>query len=137
MENIRYQIENELSLEEFVSILNRSTLGERRPLDDDDRLKAMLKHANLIVTARDGGLLVGIARSMSDFSFFTYLSDLAVDEAYQKKGIGKVLIRETKMAAPLAKLILLAAPKAIAYYPKIGMTRHDHCYLLEDLDRLT
>lgn len=137
MENIRYQIEHELSLEEFVSILNRSTLGERRPLDDDDRLKAMLKHANLIVTARDGGLLVGIARSMSDFSFFTYLSDLAVDEAYQKKGIGKVLIRETKMAAPLAKLILLAAPKAIAYYPKIGMTRHDHCYLLEDLDRLT
>lgn len=137
MENIRYQIEHKLSLEEFVSILNRSTLGERRPLDDDDRLKAMLKHANLIVTARDGGLLVGIARSMSDFSFFTYLSDLAVDEAYQKKGIGKVLIRETKMAAPLAKLILLAAPKAIAYYPKIGMTRHDHCYLLEDLDRLT
>ncbi len=137
MENIRYQIEHELSLEEFVSVLNRSTLGERRPLDNADRLKAMLQHANLIVTARNGGLLVGIARSLSDFSFCTYLSDLAVDEAYQKKGIGKMLIRETKKAAPLAKLILLSAPKAIDYYPKIGMTRHDHCYLLEDLDRLT
>lgn len=137
MENIRYQIENELSLEEFVWILNRSTLGERRPLGDDDRLKAMLQHANLIVTARNGDLLVGIARSLSDFSFCTYLSDLAVDEAYQKKGIGKVLIRETKMAAPLAKLILLSAPKAIDYYPKIGMTRHNHCYLLEEMDRLT
>jgi len=136
MENIRYQIENELALDEFVSLLNRSTLGERRPIDDEDRLKAMLKHANLIVTARDGELLVGVSRSLSDFSFCTYLSDLAVDEAYQKKGIGKVLIRETKEAAPLAKLILLSAPKAIEYYPKIGMTRHEHCYILEELEDL-
>ena len=136
MGNIRYQIENELSLEEFVSLLNRSTLGERRPLDDEDRLKAMLKHANLIVTARDGELLVGVSRSLSDFSFCTYLSDLAVDETYQKKGIGKELIRETKKAAPVAKLILLAAPKAISYYPKIGMERHEHCYMLEELEDL-
>lgn len=136
MENIRYQIENELALDEFVSLLNRSTLGERRPVDDEDRLRAMLKHANLIVTARDGELLVGVSRSSSDFSFCTYLSDLAVDEAYQKKGIGKVLIRETKEAAPLAKLILLSAPKAIEYYPKIGMTRHEHCYILEELEDL-
>ncbi|WP_158861560.1 GNAT family N-acetyltransferase [Lunatibacter salilacus] len=136
MENIRYQIETELALDEFVSLLKRSTLGERRPVDDVERLKAMLKHANLIVTARDGELLVGVSRSLSDFSFCTYLSDLAVDEAYQKKGIGKVLIRETKKAAPLAKLILLSAPKAIAYYPKIGMTRHEHCYILEELDNL-
>lgn len=136
MENIRYQIENELSLEEFVSLLNRSTLGERRPMDDEDRLRAMLHHANLIVTARDGDMLVGVSRSLSDFSFCTYLSDLAVDEAYQKKGIGKELIRETKKAAPLAKLILLSAPKAIEYYPKIGMERHEHCYILEDLENL-
>jgi predicted N-acetyltransferase YhbS len=132
MENIRYQIENELPLHEFVSLLNRSTLGERRPVEDDERIKAMLKHANLILTARDEGLLVGVSRALSDFSFCTYLSDLAVDQAYQKKGIGKALIRETKMAAPLAKLILLAAPKAVNYYPKIGMTRHEHCYTLED-----
>lgn len=136
MGNIRYQIENEITLLEFVSLLNRSTLGERRPIDDEDRLKAMLKHANLIVTARDGKLLVGVSRSLSDFSFCTYLSDLAVDEAYQNKGIGKELIRETKKAAPLAKLILLSAPKAIEYYPKIGMTRHEHCYILEELDDL-
>lgn len=136
MGNIRYQIENEITLLEFVSLLNRSTLGERRPIDDEDRLKAMLKHANLIVTARDGELLVGVSRSLSDFSFCTYLSDLAVDESYQKRGIGKELIRETKKAAPLAKLILLSAPKAIAYYPKIGMTRHEHCYILEELDDL-
>lgn len=136
MGNIRYQIENEITLLEFVSLLNRSTLGERRPIDDEDRLKAMLKHANLIVTARDGELLVGVSRSLSDFSFCTYLSDLAVDESYQKRGIGKELIRETKKAAPLAKLILLSAPKAIAYYPKIGMTRHEHCYILEELEDL-
>lgn len=136
MKNISYQIEPTLSLEEFVSILSRSTLGERRPLHDEERLRQMLKHANLIVTARDGGLLVGLSRALTDFGFCTYLSDLAVDEAYQKMGIGKELIRNTKLAAPKAKIILTSAPKAIGYYPKIGMERHEHCYLLEDVENL-
>lgn len=123
-------------MEEFASLLRRSTLGERRPVDDESRLASMLRHANLIVTARDGDLLVGVSRALSDFSFCTYLSDLAVDSAYQKQGIGKELIRRTKLAAPMAKLILIAAPKAVDYYPRIGMTRHDHCYTLEEVENL-
>ncbi|WP_209330882.1 GNAT family N-acetyltransferase [Lunatimonas salinarum] len=133
---IRYQTEHNLSVGEFASLLQRSTLGERRPVEDTPRLQSMLQHANLIVTARDGDLLVGISRALSDFSFCTYLSDLAVDERYQKQGIGKELIRHTKEAAPLAKLILIAAPKAVGYYPKIGMQRHENCYILEDVNTL-
>ena len=125
---IVYRIENNLSAVEFRDVLIRSTLGERRPVDEPERLQKMLQHANLIVTARDNDLLVGVSRALTDFSYCTYLSDLAVDQAYQKKGIGKELIRRTKQAAPPAKLILPAAPAAVDYYPKIGMTHHAFCY---------
>ncbi len=133
---ITYNIENDLSAEEFRDVLIRSTLGERRPVDDPDRLRSMLKHANLIVTARDGKLLVGISRALTDFSYCTYLSDLAVDKAYQRRGIGKELIRRTKLEASQAKLILLSAPAAIDYYPKIGMAHFEYCYLLDDVNKL-
>lgn len=129
---ISYQIENDLSPVEFRGILESSTLGERRPVHDAVRMEQMVKHANLIVTARDSGNLVGVARSLSDFVYCTYLSDLAVDKEYQKQGIGKELIRQSKLASPGAKLILLAAPRAVDYYPHIGMRRHEHCFILDD-----
>lgn len=133
---IEYKIENDLGAEEFREVLVKSTLGERRPIDEPERLQKMLEHGNLIVTARDNGKLVGVSRSMTDFTFCTYLSDLAVDEAYQKRGIGKELIKLTKLASPKAKLILLAAPAAIQYYPKIGMKQFDFCYYLDDVTDL-
>ena len=94
----------------------------------------MCRHANLIVTARYEGQLVGIARSLSDFTYCTYLSDLAVDLNFQKKGIGKQLIEETRKQAPQGTIILLAAPAAIDYYPKIGMEQYEFCFRLKDMD---
>ena len=131
-----YALEPELSAAEFIDVLNRSTLAERRPVDDPDRIASMLANADLIVTARVDGKLVGVARSVSDFVYCTYLSDLAVDQAFQHQGIGKELIRRTKRETPNAKLILLSAPKAVEYYPKIGMTRHEQCFMLDDVDDL-
>lgn len=133
---IQYAIEENVSVAAFREVLINSTLGERRPVDDPERLSKMLEHGNLIVTARDNGKLIGISRSLTDFSFCTYLSDLAVAEDYQRKGIGKELIRRTKLEAPDAKLILLAAPDAITYYPKIGMTQYEFCYYLDDINKL-
>jgi predicted N-acetyltransferase YhbS len=134
--NIIYQTENDLNHFEFIDILKRSTLAERRPVDDNERIKKMCENANLIVTARFNGKLIGVARSITDFVYCTYLSDLAVDEEYQKKGIGKKLIEETKKQAPQAKLILLSAPAAVDYYPKIGMKKHEHCFILNDIKEL-
>lgn len=133
---ITYQKEELANVTEFTDLLVRSTLGERRPIDNPTRIDKMLQYANLIITARDNGKLIGVARSLTDFAFCTYLSDLAVDEAYQKQGIGKELIRMTKLEAPDARLILLAAPKAIHYYPKIGMNQWEHCYTLMNVDDL-
>lgn len=128
--NTIYQIEKSITTTEFKDILNRSTLAERRPVNDEKRLQAMCSNANLIITARLNGKLIGIARSLSDFAFCTYLSDLAVDKDFQHTGIGKKLIEQTKIAAPDASLILLSAPAAIAYYPKVGMKHFEHCYTL-------
>ena len=133
---IEYQIETNLSVEEFTEVLINSTLGERRPITEPDRIAKMLEHGNLIITARDNGKLVGVSRSLTDFAFCTYLSDLAVDDKYQKQGIGKELVRLTKKEAPQAKLILLAAPKAVNYYPKIGMKQWEHCYVLDNINDL-
>ena len=122
--SIVYAAEPDLSAEEFCSVLVRSTLSARRPVDDLPRLDRMLRHADLILTARDGASLVGISRAITDFSYCCYLSNLAVDVAYQRRGIGRRLIEETHAAAgPLTRLILTAAPGAEDYYPHIGL-RH-------------
>jgi predicted N-acetyltransferase YhbS len=136
LSGIEYQREFTLNADEFVDVLKKSTLGERRPINDSDRIHEMLQNANLIVTARKDGELIGVARSLTDFSFCTYMSDLAVNQKYQKMGIGIRLIKETKMHAPKAKLILLAAPAAVNYYPKTGMTNFPHCFLLNDINEL-
>src|SRR5579884_2417696 len=110
---ILYSTEPGLSAEEFRAVLVASTLAERRPVDDLDRLARMLREADLVVTARDGELLVGISRAVTDFSYCCYLSDLAVDQRYQRQGIGRRLIEETRrLAGEATTLILVAAPAA-------------------------
>ena len=128
---IVYDASRGISEAEFVSLLRRSTLAERRPVDHPGSIAAMLRHANLLCTAWDGDKLVGVARSLTDFEYCCYLSDLAVDQVYQKKGIGRELIRLTQSKlGSRAKLILLAAPKAEAYYPKIGLEAHRSAWIL-------
>lgn len=129
--NIRYATDQSISVDEFIGVLKRSTLGERRPIDDRACIEDMLRHANLLCTAWDEAKLIGVARSVTDFSYCCYLSDLAVDAAYQHQGIGTELIRQTQSrVGPKCKIILLAAPKAEAYYPKIGFTAHRSAWVL-------
>ncbi len=120
----------DLGPDEFIDLLARSTLAERRPVDEPETIRGMLEHAGVIITARLDGRLIGISRAITDFAYCTYLSDLAVDRAQQRRGIGKELIRLTHEAAGLhTHLILLAAPLAREYYPHIGMKPHDSCWM--------
>lgn len=134
MEEIIYSVEKNLDADEFIEVLKNSTLAERRPVNDEKRISSMCINANLIITARLNGVLIGVARSITDFVYCTYLSDLAVDLKYQKQGIGKRLIIETKKQTTQAKLILLSAPAATDYYPKIGMKKHNHCYYIDEIE---
>jgi GNAT superfamily N-acetyltransferase len=127
---IAYRQGNDLDLDQVIDVYVDSTLGERRPVDDRERMARMLEEANLVITAWDGDRMVGISRSVTDWVYCTYLSDLAVRAAYQGQGIGKELVRLTRRATPQASVILLAAPKAVDYYPRIGMTRHDSAWVL-------
>ena len=133
---ITYLPQPKITAQDFIDILDKSTLGLRRPLANLEAMQTMFDHGNVYVGAYDGEKLVGLARVMTDFVFTSYLSDLAIDEAYQHQGIGKQLIVEVKKFIPRAKVILLAAPAAEGYYPKIGMRNHGHCYVLDSADEI-
>jgi predicted N-acetyltransferase YhbS len=134
---IHYRLGNNLDVDEVIDLYAASTLGERRPINDRSRMAAMLKNANLVVTAWDGNLLVGISRSLSDFSYATYLSDLAVRLSHQRSGIGKELIHQTQQAGgPQTRVILLSAPAATNYYPHIGFTQHPSAWMLAGDDAI-
>ena len=127
---ITYRSGNDLDLDSVIELYRASTLGERRPVDDRERMALMLRNANLVISAWDESLLVGIARSVSDFSYATYLSDLAVRVSHQKQGIGRELIRRTQEQGGKATVILLSAPKAVEYYPRIGLKPHPSAWTL-------
>ena len=128
---IEYRYGNELDLDEVIELYRASTLGERRPIDERAIAEAMLRHANLVVTAWDGPLLVGLSRTLTDFLYVGYLADLAVRGSHQRRGIGVELVARTReRMGPRSMLVLLAAPTAVDYYPGIGFTRHDSAWLL-------
>lgn len=132
---IEYRYGNKLDLDQVIELYNASTLGERRPVDDRNIMKDMIEHANLVVTAWDGNQIVGISRTLTDFTYVGYLSDLAVRDVYQRQGIGIELIKMTReKMGPRSKLVLLSAPKAVDYYPKIGFKKHNSAWILDASD---
>lgn len=127
---IVYKVNFNISVEQAIDLYRRSTLGERRPVDNSEIFKMMLENANLIITAWDDNKLIGISRTLTDFGYVAYLADLAVDELYQKKGIGKKLVELTEEnIGPSAFITLLAAPKASEYYSKIGFEQHPRAWI--------
>jgi ribosomal protein S18 acetylase RimI-like enzyme len=130
--SIEYKINGSIATDDFIELLNNSTLGERRPVNDHSCMEGMISNSNLTVSAWDGNSLVGISRCLTDFHYTCYLSDLAVRKTYQKMGIGKELQRLTQnQLGPKCKLILIAAPAANAYYEHIGFENNDRCWVLE------
>lgn len=131
---ITYAIEPDLTADDFIDVLERSGLAERRPVSDRPRVEAMLRNAQLIITARADGALIGVARSVTDFVYCCYLSDLAVDRAWQGHGIGKELMRRTRDAVGEGTMcLLLSAPKAVSFYEAAGLQRHPQAFLFTDL----
>lgn len=129
---ITYRDDAQLSVEQVIELYKKSTLGERRPVGRPDIFAGMIDNADIIITAWDGEQLIGIARALTDYTYVTYLADLAVDEHYQHQGIGKQLIRETeKRTEPECMMVLLAAPKANDYYPKLGFTHNPRAWMLK------
>lgn len=124
---ISYQVEREIDPATVADLFRRS--GIRRPVDDLDRIGLMIDHANLILCAWDEERMVGIARALTDFSYCCYLSDLAVDRAYQKQGIGKGLFDRVKeIVGEEVMILLLSAPEAESYYPHLGFEKAENAW---------
>lgn len=137
MKTVRYAIDRTIDVEQFRDVLIRSTLGERRPIDDHECLRGMLTNTDILATAWDGDVLVGVSRSLTDWSYSCYLADLAVDVAYQRSGIGRQLIDLTQQQlGPQCKIILLAAPAAKGYYARIGFEHNPRAWMLERQQRV-
>ena len=129
---ITYTEHASISPEQAIDLYIRSTLGERRPIDHVETFAAMLANANLTISAWDDKKLIGISRSLTDFAYVAYLADLAVDEHYQRQGIGKRLIEETKKCLkPGCMIVLLAAPKANAYYEHLGFEHNPRAWTMK------
>lgn len=130
--DIAYRDDAKITVEATIDLYKRSTLGERRPVDRSDIFEGMLNNSNLTITAWHGERLVGISRSLTDFTYVAYLADLAVDAEYQRHGIGKRLIHETKRRLGReCMIVLLAAPKANAYYAKVGFEHNLRAWVLK------
>ena len=130
--DVEYKINAAVTTNQFITLLKDSSLGERRPINDEQCIAGMLKNSNLIVSAWLGQALVGVARCMTDFHYACYLSDLAVSKEQQKKGIGKNLQALTQQQlGPKCKLILIAAPIANTYYEYLGFSNNSRCWMLE------
>jgi len=131
MASIEYGINKSVTAGQFIDLLTRSTLAERRPVDDFQCMQGMIENSSLLVTAWRNETLIGVARSMTDFHYACYLSDLAVDSCYQRQGIGKRLQQLTQQQlGPKCKLILISAPAANDYYQQLGFTRNERCWTL-------
>jgi ribosomal protein S18 acetylase RimI-like enzyme len=128
---ISYQLEAEISIKEFQSILEESGLARRRPMDDLNLLERMISGSNLLVTARAEGQLVGLLRGISDHCYRSFIADLAVSQAFQRKGIGRQLLKIAREQAPEARLILFSAEDALSFYEKLGFHLHERCYQLK------
>lgn len=135
--SIQYKVNASITTDQFVALLKMSTLAERRPVEDSECMEGMISNSNLIVSAWHDDHLVGIARSVTDFHFACYLSDLAVSREHQRSGIGKRLqVLTQEQLGPKCKLILLAAPAASDYYKRIGFTHNSRCWVLERESRI-
>jgi len=135
--DISYKVNSPITAEQFIELLKESTLSGRRPIEDKNCMEGMVNNSNLLVTAWHGDNLVGVARSVTDFHYACYLSDLAVDKKYQMRGIGKKLQTITQQQlGEKCILILVAAPTAHSYYEHIGFTNNPRCWVLEPNEKI-
>ncbi|MCA3692628.1 GNAT family N-acetyltransferase [Aquidulcibacter sp.] len=127
---IQYKINPPIPIEEIIRVYDSS--GLKRPTNDFDRISQMYRNSNLVIAAYNEDHLIGVARSLTDFCYCCYLSDLAVQKEFQNMGIGKVLIEKTQEAiGPQTALILLSAPDAMSYYPKIGFSTIENGFIIK------
>ena len=122
--------EERVSAEEYIEFLKRTDLGSQYPKERfDELIRKLVKNVTISLTARnDDGQLVGTLFGLTDYCYWLYVTDLGVDRAYERQGIGSTLMRKAHALAGGEKdiaMYLIANDKAVPFYEKIGMTFSD------------
>lgn len=126
---IIYRLEGRPTTEQIIELYDNS--GLPRPTNDKERIHKMYENSNLIITAWDNELLIGVSRSITDWVWSCYLADLAVRQDYKGKGIGKKLIELTReQVGEQSMILLLSVPAAMEYYPKAGLQKVDNGFII-------
>ena len=128
-DSIRIRSER-VSAEEYTAFLRRTDLGSQYPKERfEERIARLVDSASVSLTARNGdGLLVGVLFGLTDFAYWLYVTDLGVDRDYERRGIGRQLMKEAHELAGGEKDIavyLIANENAVPFYEKYGMKRAD------------
>ena len=119
-----------LAPEEYIDFLKRTDLGSQYPKERfETRILRLLQNASISLAARNGeGRLVGALLGLTDFAYWLYVTDLGVDRAYLRKGIGRRLMQAALELAGGERDIavyLVANEGAVPFYEKLGMRRAD------------
>ena len=126
---ILYSFDKRPTADQIIELYDNA--GLPRPTHDKERIQKMFDNSNLIVTAWDNELLVGVSRSITDWVWACYLSDLAVRREYKKEGIGKHLIQLTREKVGDQSMVsLLSVPTAMEYYPKVGFVKQESSFII-------
>lgn len=127
---IEYRQNLPLDPEDVVRVYESS--GLTRPTQDIARIGRMFAGSNLVISAWSDAVLVGVCRALTDYSYCCYLADLAVDRNFQKQGIGRQMIQRVRTAiGEEVSLMLLSAPGAMSYYPKLGFATIENGFVVK------
>lgn len=134
--SVVYAQEQDLPVEDYVAVLREGAMGPKRPLHNTVRIAEMIAGANFIVTARENGVILGVARCITDYAWIAYCAELAVKESAQGRGIGAgIVARAKELLGPRLGLTLISEPDAVGFYQRIGMEQIDRAFFLTRADR--
>jgi len=128
MAEIEYKTNVLIDAQKIIELYRNANLP--RPISDGERIEKMFANSNLVISAWHNDELIGISRSLTDFSWCCYLADLAVRRDFQRAGVGKRLVELTHEAVgENSMVLLLSVPDAMTYYPKIGMEKVESSFI--------
>lgn len=134
--SIVYAREQSLSVADYVAVLGETIMRAKRPLTNTQRIGEMIAGANFIVTARDDGIILGLARCITDYAWIAYCAELAVKESAQGRGVGAgIMAKIHELLGPKLGLVLISEPSAVGFYERIGLERQDSAFFRTRLDR--
>ena len=132
-------LDERIGKEEYIDFLKRTDLGSQYPKERfEERIERLLKNASVSLTVRnEKGQLIGVLLGLTDFAYWLYITDLGVDRMYERKGIGRKLIKTALERAGGEKDIavyLIANEKAVPFYEKCGMKKAEDVMQYNHID---